>query len=69
MRAMKWVAIAGMCFAFAASVSTMTADAQDTVWLKNGDRVTGTIKYVSGTDLVVDVYGAEVKLEVVLEAG
>lgn len=36
--------------------------AQDTVSLKNGDRLTGTIHKIDGANLVVDVLGSKVKV-------
>lgn len=58
MKTANWIAAATLVFALAAS----TLGAQDTVWMKNGDRVTGTVKYIEDTDLVVDVYGTDVKI-------
>ncbi len=57
---MKTTCIAAALLAFVVSASTIGA--QDTVWMKNGDRVTGTVKYIEDTDLVVDVYGTDVKI-------
>ena len=50
-----------LCLALSAATSPLLAD---TVWLKNGDRLSGTIKFFEGKKLLLDTeYGGSIALD------
>jgi hypothetical protein len=51
-------------FVCAALISADSSVFADTVWMKNGDRLTGTVKVFDGSKLMVDTeYGRSVALD------
>ena len=50
-----------LCLAVSVASTPLLAD---TVWLKNGDKITGTIKLFDGGKLVIDTaYGGSIPLD------